>query len=59
MTARRIAWGKFYNAGQTCTAPDYVLVSPRLHGPLVAALADAVRQFYGPISRQPALRPRR
>jgi aldehyde dehydrogenase (NAD+) len=51
VTARRIAWGKFYNAGQTCAAPDYVLVSPRSHGPLVAALADAVRQFYGPNPR--------
>jgi aldehyde dehydrogenase (NAD+) len=52
VTARRIAWGKFYNAGQTCAAPDYVLVSPRSHGPLVAALAGAVQQFYGPSPRQ-------
>ena len=29
VAARRIAWGKFLNAGQTCIAPDYVLVDPR------------------------------
>ena len=28
VAARRIAWGKFLNAGQTCIAPDYVLVKP-------------------------------
>jgi aldehyde dehydrogenase (NAD+) len=52
VAARRIAWGKFYNAGQTCAAPDYVLVSPRSNEPFVAALADAVRQFYGPDPRR-------
>ena len=28
VAARRIAWGKFTNAGQTCVAPDYVLATP-------------------------------
>jgi aldehyde dehydrogenase (NAD+) len=47
VSARRIAWGKYINAGQTCVAPDYVLVDRRVEGPLMARLRDAVRQFYG------------
>lgn len=46
-TARRIVWGKFINAGQTCIAPDYVLVEEQVHEPLVAALQEAIQQFYG------------
>jgi aldehyde dehydrogenase (NAD+) len=51
VAARRIVWGKFTNAGQTCIAPDYVLVDRRVEGPLMARLRDAVRQFYGPDPR--------
>ena len=47
VTARRIAWGKFMNAGQTCVAPDYVLVAEPLRAPLLAALQRAVVEFYG------------
>ena len=47
VTARRIAWGKFMNAGQTCVAPDFVLVDRRIRQPLVDALKRAVREFYG------------
>jgi aldehyde dehydrogenase (NAD+) len=47
ITARRIAWGKFMNAGQTCVAPDFVLVDRRISEPLVSALKRAIRQFYG------------
>lgn len=46
-TARRIAWGKFLNAGQTCVAPDYLLVPPSLKKPLVDRLAHYVKQFFG------------
>ncbi|TCD47875.1 aldehyde dehydrogenase family protein [Chlorobium sp. N1] len=45
--ARRIAWAKFLNAGQTCIAPDYVLVRRELEGRLAAALREAVGEFYG------------
>lgn len=48
LTARRLAWGKFLNAGQTCIAPDYVLVEAPVHDELVAALAAAIGDFYGP-----------
>lgn len=47
VTARRIAWGKFVNAGQTCIAPDYVLVERPVHDQLVAALGQQITAFYG------------
>jgi aldehyde dehydrogenase (NAD+) len=47
ITARRIAWGKFMNAGQTCIAPDYVLVHEQREEELVEALGRAIRDFYG------------
>ncbi|WP_285113457.1 aldehyde dehydrogenase family protein [Leifsonia sp. fls2-241-R2A-40a] len=45
--ARRIAWGKFMNAGQTCVAPDYVLADRSVVPRLTDALRDAVRDLYG------------
>src|SRR6478736_3433804 len=47
VAAKRIVWGKFLNAGQTCIAPDYVLVDRRVEAPLLARMTDAVRTFYG------------
>lgn len=44
--ARRIAWGKFVNGGQTCVAPDYLLVEEAVAQPLLEELLAAVRQFY-------------
>jgi aldehyde dehydrogenase (NAD+) len=52
LAARRIAWGKFMNAGQTCVAPDFVLVERQLRDPLVAALKRVLVEFYGPDPRQ-------
>lgn len=46
--ASRIAWGKFTNAGQTCIAPDYVLVHKAVEAGLVAALAGKITDFFGP-----------
>lgn len=45
--ARRIAWGKFMNAGQTCVAPDYVLATASVAARLADALRAAVRELYG------------
>ena len=45
--ARRIAWGKWLNAGQTCIAPDYVLVADSRRDEFIAALKQAVEDFYG------------
>ena len=47
VAARRIAWGKFVNAGQTCIAPDYVLVERQVHDQLVAAIGKQIEAFYG------------
>lgn len=45
--AKRIVWGKFFNAGQTCVAPDYLLVQNSVRVPLVEKLQAAVLSFYG------------
>ena len=47
ITARRIVWGKFMNAGQTCVAPDFVLADRHIMAGLVEALKQAIRDFYG------------
>ncbi|MGH9136491.1 MAG: aldehyde dehydrogenase family protein [Acidimicrobiales bacterium] len=47
VAARRIAWGKFLNAGQTCIAPDYVLADRSIRDQLVDGIASAVHGFYG------------
>lgn len=44
--ARRLLWGKFVNAGQTCVAPDYVLVPRDFQDTFVAALTEAYNAFY-------------
>ncbi|MFB6612531.1 aldehyde dehydrogenase family protein [Agromyces sp. NPDC056379] len=45
--ARRIAWAKFTNAGQTCIAPDYVLTTPDRVQPLTDAIAAATTEMWG------------
>ena len=47
VAARRIAWGKFVNAGQTCVAPDHVLVDESVEREFLDALATAITEFYG------------
>lgn len=47
VAARRIAWGKFTNAGQTCVAPDYLLVEESVYEPFLEALAAAIKAMYG------------
>ena len=46
VTARRIVWGKFTNAGQTCIAPDYLMATPRTVQRLLPHLRKAVRALY-------------
>ncbi len=45
--ARRIIWGKCINSGQSCIAPDYVLVSPQQRDDLVAAIGAELETMYG------------
>ena len=47
VTARRIAWGKFINAGQTCVAPDFILVERPIYESLIKALRRVIQEFYG------------
>ncbi|MDT9176159.1 MAG: aldehyde dehydrogenase [Limnospira sp. PMC 1291.21] len=46
-TAKRIVWGKFINAGQTCIAPDYLLVDRRIKSDLITAMIGCIESFYG------------
>lgn len=48
LAARRIAFGKFTNAGQTCIAPDYVLAHRSIKNKLIPHLREAIRELYGP-----------
>lgn len=47
VAARRIAWGKWLNAGQTCVAPDYVLVEKSVETALVDRIRRVIGEFYG------------
>ncbi len=46
-SAKRIVWGKFINAGQTCIAPDYLLVNRAVKSEFLAAVTQTIRSFYG------------
>lgn len=47
LTAKRIVWGKFINAGQTCIAPDYLLAHHKIKGKLVDAIIEEIVLAYG------------
>ncbi|MCA1009598.1 aldehyde dehydrogenase [Halobacillus halophilus] len=47
LAAKRIVWGKFTNAGQTCIAPDYLLVHHEVKAPLIQAMKKYIHEFYG------------
>jgi len=46
VTAARIVWSKWMNAGQTCVAPDYVLVEESFAAPLIDAIKHKLTEFY-------------
>ncbi len=46
VAAKRIAWGKFFNAGQTCVAPDYVLLHRDIKDKFVEQLITTIKHFY-------------
>ncbi|GEM01871.1 aldehyde dehydrogenase (NAD+) [Halolactibacillus halophilus] len=54
LAAKRIAWGKFINAGQTCVAPDYVYVHQDVKDDFLTYLTDAIEDLY---SHQPLENP--
>lgn len=44
---KRIVWGKFMNAGQTCIAPDYLLVNRRIKRDLLLGIERTITEFFG------------
>lgn len=46
-TAKRLVWGKYVNCGQTCVAPDYLLVDKAIKPKLVHALKETIAKFFG------------
>ena len=47
ITARRLVWGKGFNAGQACIAPDHLLVQSEMRAPLLQAIAEERLKLYG------------
>ena len=47
VAARRIVWGKFTNAGQTCIAPDYLLVNKSIKSEFLNEVAAEIKRVYG------------
>ncbi|TDM19757.1 aldehyde dehydrogenase [Macrococcoides canis] len=52
VAAERVAFGKFMNAGQTCVAPDYVLIDNKVKMKFVKALQSTIQEFYGTQTEQ-------
>ena len=54
VAAKRVVWGKFTNAGQTCVAPDYLLIHEKKKDEMVAEMQKSIKAFYGdePIKSQ-------
>ena len=45
--AKRIAWGKFINCGQTCVSPDYVLIDRKVKDKFLELISKEITKFYG------------
>ena len=50
MTARRLLWGRTINAGQVCTAPEYVLVPHEVHDALITEFKEVSVPFSSSMS---------
>ncbi|MFA6252179.1 MAG: aldehyde dehydrogenase [Candidatus Paceibacterota bacterium] len=58
IAAKRIVWGKFLNAGQTCIAPDYILANKKIKPQLNFALKKTIKKFYTENPKESADYPR-
>lgn len=47
ISAKRVVWGKFLNAGQTCVAPDYILVNEEIYDEFLEIIKNTIIKFYG------------
>ena len=54
LACERIAKGKFLNAGQTCVAPDYVLVHESVHQEFISNMKEVIHEYFGDISSRPS-----
>ena len=54
LACERIAKGKFLNAGQTCVAPDYVLVHESVHQEFISNMKEVIQDYFGDISDRPS-----
>jgi len=52
LVVKRLLWGKFTNAGQTCIAPDFALVHARHYDAFLKLAVDTIKQFYGDSSQK-------
>ena len=48
LAARRVAWGRFLNAGQTCVAPDYLFIQRDIKAHFLTHLKNYIIRFFGP-----------
>lgn len=58
IAAKRIVWGKFINAGQTCIAPDYLWVHESVKEKLVEKMIQNIKEIYGNNAEESAFYPR-
>ena len=58
LTAKRIVWGKFFNAGQTCIAPDYIIIKRTIKQEFIELLKHEIINFYGENPKESADFPR-
>jgi aldehyde dehydrogenase (NAD+) len=58
LAAKRIVWGKFINSGQTCIAPDYILIHTNVKDDFVAIVKNEITHAYGKNPQQSADYPR-
>lgn len=52
VAAKRIVWGKFINAGQTCVAPDYLLIESKIKKEFTDLCIETIKEFYGTDAQQ-------
>jgi aldehyde dehydrogenase (NAD+) len=51
VAAKRLVWGKFQNAGQTCIAPDYIYVNSKIKAEFLGRVKHYIEEFFGPADK--------
>ncbi len=58
LAAKRIVWGKFLNGGQTCIAPDYIIIKDEVKGRFIKCIEEEIKLAYGANPKQSVDYPR-